>query len=90
MKRITITVEGRVQGVGYRASVQRKAREENLVGWVKNMPDGTVKIVSEGTDEDFKKLIRIAREGSGLSHVQNIETETSEAEGAFTDFEIAH
>ncbi len=37
-----VVVHGRVQGVGYRAWTQYKARQRNLDGWVRNRRDGTV------------------------------------------------
>lgn len=41
-------VSGRVQGVFYRGTTQRKARQLGLTGWVRNMPDGTVELVACG------------------------------------------
>ena len=44
---------GRVQGVGFRAFVERAAREMGFTGWVKNMPDGSVTMEVQGEEADF-------------------------------------
>lgn len=43
-----LVIHGRVQGVFYRASAQKKATELGLMGWVKNRIDKTVELVAEG------------------------------------------
>jgi acylphosphatase len=57
---------GRVQGVGFRFTAQRIARERSVAGYVRNLPDGRVELVSEGTPEvldDFLGAIRAAMGG---------------------------
>ncbi|MBW2225118.1 MAG: acylphosphatase [Deltaproteobacteria bacterium] len=51
-KRIHLVVRGRVQGVYFRATAQREARQHGLSGWVKNRPDGSVEVVAEGEEDD--------------------------------------
>jgi len=53
-KRIHLVVHGRVQGVYFRATAQREARQHGLSGWVKNRGDGAVEIVAEGEEDDVK------------------------------------
>ena len=48
-KRIRINISGRVQGVGFRPTVYRYAKEENLTGWIYNTSEG-IKIEVEGKD----------------------------------------
>ncbi len=43
-----IIVKGFVQGVGYRNFVRKQAEKQNLTGWVRNLPDGTVEILIQG------------------------------------------
>ncbi|MDW8276330.1 MAG: carbamoyltransferase HypF [Candidatus Nitrosocaldus sp.] len=55
--RYTITVHGRVQGVGFRPFIYRVARANNLHGYVRNMGDGSVEIVVEGHERDMERFL---------------------------------
>ena len=66
-KRVVLKIYGKVQGVFFRDSSQRKAKELNLSGWVGNEPDGTVQIVAEGEEKDLKELIEWCRAGGPAS-----------------------
>lgn len=55
--RYTITVQGRVQGVGFRPFVYRIATANNLRGYVRNTGDGSVEIVVEGHEHDLERFI---------------------------------
>ncbi len=55
--------QGRVQGVGFRYTTQKIAQAFEVVGWVKNLPDGRVQVVVEGeTDELNPFLAQIQQE----------------------------
>ena len=54
---------GRVQGVGYRWFVRETAREIDVSGWVRNEPDGSVRVVAAGSTEQLEQLERAL--GSG-------------------------
>jgi acylphosphatase len=65
LARAKIVVDGVVQGVGYRYAARAIARANNLVGYVKNLEDGTVEIVCEGEKDDinsFAEEVRIVKE----------------------------
>ncbi len=83
-------IEGRVQMVMYRDFVQRKARGLELVGWVKNLDDGTVEVVAQGTPDGLKLLIERLHEGSVLSRVDGVSVEWRAPSGQFDDFIIAY
>lgn len=89
-KRVIILVSGIVQGVFFRSNTQEKAKELNLTGFVRNEPDGRVKIVAEGEEENLEKLIEWAKRGPLLARVNNIEVKYEEAKGEFEDFEIMY
>lgn len=83
-------VEGRVQMVMFRDFTQRKARSLEVVGWVKNLPDGTVEVVAQGTPDMLKSLIEHLHEGSILARVDSVSVEWRAPSGHFDDFIIAY
>ncbi len=87
-KRIHVFASGRVQGVFFRASTRKRARELGLTGWVKNLPDGRVEAVFEGTNGGIKEMIEWMRHGPPLARVKNLEVEHSSFQGEFKDFKI--
>jgi acylphosphatase len=72
---IHVIVEGRVQGVGYRAFVEREAKKRGLTGWVRNRSDGTVEAVFAGLEEDLQSMISACHRGPRLSIVRNVRQE---------------
>ena len=57
------TVRGLVQGVGFRAATQRKARALGVVGWVRNLPDGRVEALAGGPPEALEALYAWLHQG---------------------------
>ena len=53
MKRVSVIVSGRVQGVGFRYFVEDIAADMKITGWVRNLPDGTVEIDAEGEEDEI-------------------------------------
>jgi len=56
-KRIHCIFKGKVQGVGFRFTTQSLAYKYNVVGWVRNNPDGSVELVAEQEEEILEKFI---------------------------------
>jgi acylphosphatase len=80
---------GRVQGVGFRYTVQNIALQYNVHGYVKNLPDGRVELVMEGTEIEMDQVTtRIAEKMSGFIKQANIQT--APATGEFPQFTIRH
>ena len=66
---VHIVVHGRVQGVGYRAFVEREAGRRQLAGWVRNCRDGTVEAVFKGEPEPIEDMIETCRRGPFTARV---------------------
>jgi acylphosphatase len=89
MMRITACAKGRVQGVGYRYFVTDCARENGVSGFVKNMPDGSVTIVAEGSDDALDTFVRMVQTHSNKTiRVDALEITRSEPTGEFSGFAI--
>jgi acylphosphatase len=85
--RLVARVEGRVQGVGYRAFVTERAEALGLAGWVRNLPTGDVDMEVEGPRATLQELLRDLRTGPPASRVQHIHVEWAPARGTH-GFEI--
>ena len=59
MKRIVVNVKGRVQGVGYRYYVADGAQQSDLKGFVRNMPDGSVQVIAEGSEDSLLEFVQV-------------------------------
>ena len=83
-----ILYSGSVQGVGFRYSVKTLASGFEVTGAVRNLPDGRVDLMAEGTREELTAFRQAIRE-SGLEHfIRNEEVSFSEASNEFRGFEI--
>jgi len=87
MNAIKLIVHGKVQGVFYRKSAAEKARLLQLVGWVKNNPDGTVEIVAQGRDESIAQLVQWCSEGPKNAVVTKVEQEAT-SPGNYSGFNV--
>ena len=80
-----LSIAGRVQGVGFRYSMERKARGLGVTGWVRNRRDGGVEAMVQGTPEAVAAITEWARHGPPGALVTDL-TE-SEGGGDYTSFE---
>ena len=82
-------IYGKVQGVFYRKFVSQNAMKNQIQGYVKNLPDGTVEAVALLYDEDVERFKKILKDGSPLSEVEKIEMTILEDDDLIYDgFEI--
>lgn len=73
VRRVKVTVSGRVQGVFFRASTQDVATDLGLSGKVRNLPDGRVEAVFQGPGDAVDKAVAFCRQGPPQAQVENVE-----------------
>jgi acylphosphatase len=76
-----VLVRGRVQGVGFRAFVEREALTRGVEGWVRNRHDGSVEALFAGDDTIVRDTIEVCRRGPFAARVDALDQrEGTEAE----------
>jgi acylphosphatase len=79
--RAHVYVSGKVQGVYFRATTRDTAREHGVDGWVRNLDDGRVEAVFEGSEEDVERLVEFCHEGSPAARVDDVEVNYEQPQG---------
>jgi acylphosphatase len=85
--RLTAWVHGRVQGVGFRWWTRSRATELGLCGYARNLNDGRVEVVAEGTRSCAERLLELLRSGGTPGSVDVVVDRWSGAKGNLTGFE---
>ncbi len=80
-----LLVTGRVQGVGFRFYMERKARDLGVTGWVRNRRDGAVEAVVQGSSGAVEAMIAWARRGPPSAIVADVRV--TDSTGDFATFE---
>lgn len=89
MQRQTCYFAGRVQGVGFRYTVQNLALQYNVRGYVRNTRDGRVELVMEGPENDMEQLIDDIRHKMN-GYIREMQANASPATGEFQQFYVKH
>ncbi|MBN2460220.1 MAG: acylphosphatase [Candidatus Cloacimonetes bacterium] len=90
MKTIEIYVSGRVQGVCYRYFALDKANEYGIVGNVRNLRDGRVKIIARADASSLELFLSALRQGPALARIDNIEMSEIISGESFQGFRIEY
>ena len=85
---VYITIKGKVQGVSFRYFTLKQAQVLNIVGWVRNKPNGTVEAVAQGDKINLELFIKILQRGPSFSRVDDVTLNWEHAENDYTDFAI--
>jgi acylphosphatase len=90
MNEICCIVVGKVQGVSYRTYVQESATRLELVGYVKNLPDGTVEVVAQGLPDTLKEFVEYLNEGSLFANVESVSIDWRSPKRWYDEFSILY
>jgi acylphosphatase len=82
------TITGQVQGVGYRFFAQRAAARHQVVGYVRNLDDGSVEALVEGAAGNVEAFKHDLATGPGYAVVENVEELNLEPSGSYSSFRI--
>lgn len=88
--RVRILVTGSVQGVGYRYFAVRAARQHELGGWVKNLPNGDVEVVAEGDAGLIREFVAALRRGPAASRVADLCITPEKYQAEFGEFDVRY
>lgn len=80
-ERARVLISGRVQGVYFRQSTARRAAELGVDGWVRNLDDGRVEAVFEGTPAQVRAALEYVRRGPERARVDAVEISRESADG---------
>jgi acylphosphatase len=68
---VSVCYEGRVQGVGFRASVLSLAKGFEVTGWVRNLPDGRVEMLASGEESEIEEFLTSIGESHLAGHIEH-------------------
>ncbi len=87
-RRLEATVQGRVQGVGFRYFVYEHAGRLGLTGFVRNQPSGEVEVVAEGPRRALEQLATHLQRGPAGAFVSGVQVDYLDATGGYARFEV--
>jgi acylphosphatase len=87
-RRLHAVIHGRVQGVSFRYYTQRRARELDLTGYVRNQWRGTVEVIAEGQHRNLEQLLAFLRVGPPAAMVTKVDLKWLPFSGSFERFEV--
>jgi acylphosphatase len=88
MVRRHLTIQGQVQGVVFRGTLQEEAGRQEVQGWCRNCPDGSVEAVLEGEEAAVQKVIAWCHKGPPAARVTRVEVFEEPYKNEFTSFQI--
>ncbi len=89
-RRVSVRYEGRVQGVGFRYTTVSIAGRFRVRGYVKNLPDGDVEMVAEGTESEILALLAAIRASHLGRFIVKENSSWSSASGEFAEFGVEY
>ena len=86
---MTVLYQGNVQGVGFRYTAKTVAAGFEVVGLVRNLPDGRVEIIAEGLTEELNAYRSALRDAGLAGFIKDEHVQWEDAQNQFRNFEIA-
>jgi acylphosphatase len=86
--RLHAWIHGFVQGVSFRYYTIRQAQGLDLVGWVRNLWDGSVEVVAEGPRDSVDRLLSWLHRGPPAAEVDRVDVHWEQPTGEFSRFEV--
>jgi len=87
LETLSVLVEGKVQGVGFRAATVRRAHGLKLGGWVRNLPDGRVEALVQGPHAEVDQMLSWLLQGPPAARVTGVRHEEVRTERHYDRFE---
>jgi acylphosphatase len=82
-----LQITGRVQGVGFRYSMQHEAARLGVNGWVRNCRDGSVEALVQGSEQAIAAITDWARRGPSGARVESVRVANADGEKTLSTFE---
>ena len=82
--------KGKVQGVGFRWTVQEHAERLSLGGLVANLSDGTVEVYAVGDKSILQQFLQAVQEEPGFAEIRGVVSFYSESTNVYEGFQIIH
>ena len=86
--RVHVFYSGRVQGVGFRYEAESVAHRLGLKGWVKNLQDGRVELLCEGSREQIEQILSEIQEGTLGRHIKKVDCVWEAPTNEYKDFSV--
>lgn len=87
LETLSVLVEGKVQGVGFRAATVRQAHLLKLGGWVRNLPDGRVEALLQGPHAAVDQMLSWLLQGPPAARVTHVSHQETSTERHYDRFE---
>ena len=87
-KAVKLVVQGTVQGIFFRQFVKEHADNLGLVGFVRNLENGDVEIITEGEGEQIERLLGFVKKGPEHAQIRHVQIEERKWSGDFKEFKI--
>ena len=88
--RAHLFIQGKVQGVYFRQNTMIMAARYGVTGWVRNLKDGGVEVILEGSEIDVRKIIEWCRVGPPKATVNDFVIEYENYIGEFQEFKVIY